>query len=259
MAVSYLGGRIIGDARKGRRSSQPTATLPLSGNHLLDALPKNERESLIQDAEERALRAGDVLYEPARRIGTVFFPTTAVVSVCILSEEGTWLGTAITGSQGFVGLPVFLGPAMTPNRMASVLLSGEALALTADTFLGHVEASPKLTELLGRYTAAFITQVAQAVLCEHEHKVESRVARWLLTLHDQIRGDRLSLTQETLSRMVGARRSSVSEAVGSLAHQGAIRRSRGHIDVVDGSRLEKSACRCYDVIRQEVARVLPLA
>lgn len=247
------------DSSHQRRGSRSVPMAVLSGNLLLDALPENQRLALIQDAEERELSSGETLFQPHGRIGTVLFPTTAVASLCILSREGTWLGTAITGSEGFVGLPVFLGSSTTPNRLATVLIPGRAFALGVDAFLQHVDASPKLSKLLRRYTQAFITQLTQAVLCGNEHRVEERTARWLLLLHDRVPAKGFPLTHESLARMVGALRPSVTEAIGNLTRHGAIQHSRGGIAVADRARLEERACECYTVIREELERLLPLA
>lgn len=240
-----------------RHSAEPVAEVR-SSNLLVDALPEKQRKELLEVSEDRELRVGDVLYEPGRRMGTVYFPTSVVVSMCILTKEGTWLGTGITGSEGFIGLPVFLGSGITPNRMAMVLIPGRALALQADAFLHQLEASPPLAGLLRRHTQVFITQLAQAVLCEHEHRVEERVARWLLMGHDRVPEEGLPITHESLARLVGARRPSVTEAIGRLARRGAIAQSRRHIAVMDRGVLEQTACECYEVIRDELQRLMPL-
>jgi CRP-like cAMP-binding protein len=97
-------------------------------------------------------------------------------------------------------------------------------------------------------------QSTQLAACNRLHDVEERLARWLLMSHDRIGGKTLPLTQEFLSQMLGTRRSTVSVAASVLQRAGMISYTRGNVTIVNKSKLEDTACDCYELIRQQKNR-----
>src|SRR5690606_29909394 len=81
------------------------------------------------------------------------------------------------------------------------------------------------------------------------HRLDERLARWLLTIHDRADSDRVVLTQSDIAGMLGVRRATVSEVGSALEERGLIRRGRGWVEVLDRKALEGAACGCYALMR----------
>lgn len=224
-------------------------------NRILAALPPAEWERLRGAAERVPLALRQVVFEPHRTIEHVYFVESGVVSVLGLMEDGSAIETATVGNEGMVGVPVFLG-AMQMAGQAFAQVPGEAWRLPAGALREEVRRGSALATLLGRYTQALFTLVAQSSACNRKHPVEQRCARWLLMTHDRVPGDSFELTQHFLSQMLGVRRATVSEAAGALQQRGLIDYTRGRITIVDRAGLEAAACVCYAIIRNEFARML---
>ncbi|HEU4561941.1 MAG TPA: Crp/Fnr family transcriptional regulator [Longimicrobium sp.] len=172
-----------------------------------------------------------------------------------LMDDGSAVETATIGNEGLVGVPVFLG-AMQMAGQAFAQVPGEAYRLPAGALREEVRRGSALATLLGRYTQALFTLVAQSSACNRKHAVEQRCARWLLMTHDRVPGDTFELTQHFLSQMLGVRRATVNEAAAALQERGLIDYTRGRITIIDRAGLEAAACACYAIIRNEFARML---
>ncbi|HEX2078498.1 MAG TPA: Crp/Fnr family transcriptional regulator [Longimicrobium sp.] len=224
-------------------------------NRLLAALPPEDWERLRPGLERVRMELREVVFEPNRTIQHVYFPEDAVISILGLMEDGSAVETATVGCEGMAGVPVFLG-AMQMAGQAFAQVPGEAWRMPAGALREEVRRGGALAQLLGRYTQALFTLVAQSSACNRKHPVEQRCARWLLMTHDRVGGDTFELTQHFLSQMLGVRRATVSEAAGALQARGLIDYSRGRITVEDRAGLEAAACACYAIIRAEFARML---
>lgn len=224
-------------------------------NRILAALPPDERARLNGALEWVPLPFRQVVFEPNQIIEHVYFPEEGVVSIIGLMEDGSAVETATVGNEGMAGVPVFLG-AMQMAGQAFVQVPGSAWRLHARALREEVRRGGALSRLLGRYTQALFTLVAQSSACNRKHAVEQRCARWLLMTHDRVDGDTFELTQHFLSQMLGVRRATVSEAAGALQDRGLIQYTRGRITVLDRPGMEAAACACYGIIRAEFARML---
>ncbi|HEU0299060.1 MAG TPA: Crp/Fnr family transcriptional regulator [Longimicrobium sp.] len=224
-------------------------------NHILAALPAEDRDRLRPALERVRMEIREVVFEPNRTIQHVWFPEEGVISIVGLMEDGSGVETATVGCEGMVGVPVFLG-AMQMAGQAFVQVPGVAWRMPAGVLREEVRRGGALAQLLGRYTQALFTLVAQSSACNRKHPVEQRCARWLLMSHDRVDGDTFELTQHFLSQMLGVRRATVSEAAGALQARGLIEYTRGRITVEDRAGLEAVACACYAIIRGEFARML---
>jgi CRP-like cAMP-binding protein len=225
-------------------------------NHLLAALAPPEYERWLPALEAVALPLGQVLYEPGDTLTHVYFPTTAIVSLLYVMENGASAEIAVVGNEGIVGISLFMGGQSTPSR-AVVQSAGAAFRLVAGLMKTEFDRNGLVLHLFLRYTQALITQMAQTAVCNRHHNLDQQLCRWLLLSLDRLNRDELIMTQELISNMLGVRREGVTEAALKLQAAGLIRYSRGHITVLDRAGIERGACECYKVVKNEYDRLLP--
>jgi CRP-like cAMP-binding protein len=225
-------------------------------NHLLAALPPHDYERLLPNLELAHLPLGWAVYEAGGELGYVYFPTTSIVSLLYVMNDGAAAEIAVTGSDGLVGIALFMGGETTPSR-AVVQSGGYGYRLEAAVLKREFEQGGTLQHLALRYTQALITQMAQTAVCNRHHSVEQQLCRWLLLSLDRLPSNELSMTQELIANMLGVRREGVTEAAGKLQKGGLIHYSRGHITVLDRAKLETRVCECYAVVKKEYDRLLP--
>lgn len=224
-------------------------------NHLLAALPEGDFRRLSPDLELTAMPLGEALYESGGRLQHVYFPTTSIVSLLYVMEDGASAEIAVVGNEGILGISLFMGGETTPSR-AVVQSAGYGYRMKAQLLKQEFSRSGPVMRLLLRYTQALITQMAQTAVCNRHHSVEQQLCRWLLLSLDRLATEELSMTQELIANMLGVRREGVTEAAGRLQRAGLIRYSRGRITVTDRPGLEKQACECYAVVKKEFDRLL---
>lgn len=224
-------------------------------NHLLDALLKVDYDRLFPHLELVEMPLGEVLCESGDQLQHVYFPTTSIVSLLYVMEDGASAEIAVVGNEGILGVPVLLGGESTPGR-AVVQSAGHGYSMKSQILKNEFNQAGPLQRLLLRYTQALITQMAQTAVCNRHHTVEQQLCRWLLLSIDRLSGDELNMTQELIANMLGVRREGVTEAAGALQHLGLIHYSRGHIKVIDRKGLEAKSCECYQVVKDEFDRLL---
>ena len=224
-------------------------------NRLLSLLSDDDYERLRPHLLLCAFEYRKSLYEASRPIEQVYFPVEGVASLVITADDGSSAEVGTIGSEGLVGLPVCLGDRDAPSAVY-VQVPGKALRIDAGTFRGELGRSPTLHTITLRYAHAFFNQVAQSAACAHLHRVEQRCCRWLLMTRDRMPSDDFLLTHEFLGMMLGVRRTTVTEVMGSLQKAGLIRYRRGHVTVLDAGALRQRACECYDISRLEFDRLL---
>jgi CRP-like cAMP-binding protein len=225
-------------------------------NQLLASLPAAEWERWRPELEPVDLPLGKVLYESGRKLAHVYFPTTAIVSLLYVMEDGASAEIAVVGHEGLVGVSLFMGGQSTTSR-AVVQCAGHGFRLKADQMMLEFNRGGPVLHLLLRYTQALITQMAQTAVCNRHHSLDQQLCRWLLLSLDRLPSNVLSMTQELISNMLGVRREGVTEAAGLLQAAGLIKYHRGRITVVDRSGLKKRCCECYAVVKIEYDRLLP--
>ncbi len=196
-----------------------------------------------------------MLYESGVALSHVYFPTTAIVSLLYVMENGASAEIAVVGNEGLVGISPFMGGETTPSR-AVVQSGGQGFRMRAETLKDEF-ANPSVMHLLLRFTQALITQMAQTAVCNRHHLLDQQLARWLLLSHDRLQGDELVMTQELIANMLGVRREGVTAAAHKLQQAGVIDYARGHIRLLDRARLEQRSCECYAVVKKEYDRLLP--
>jgi hypothetical protein len=67
----------------------------------------------------------------------------------------------------------------------------------------------------------------------------------------------LTVTHEQIGKMLGVRREGITAEASKLQAEGLIRYRRGLVAVVDHAGLEKLACECFGIVKEEYARLLP--
>ena len=224
-------------------------------NQLLAALPAAEWQRWLPQLEWVNLPLGEILYESGSTLSHVYFPTTAIVSLLYVMENGASAEIAVVGNEGIVGVSLFMGGESTPSR-AVVQSAGQGFRLSSDAIKDEFKRAPVL-HLLLRYTQALITQMAQTAVCNRHHSLDQQLCRWLLLSLDRLRGLELVMTQELIANMLGVRREGVTEGALKLQKAGLIRYSRGRITVLDRAGLEARSCECYAVVKKEYDRLLP--
>lgn len=225
-------------------------------NQLLAALPEAEWRRWLPQLELVNLELGQVLYESGAKMTYVYFPTSAIVSLLYMLENGASAEIAVVGFEGLVGISIFMGGGSTPSR-AVVQSAGMGYRLRADAIQKEFGHSGPVMHLLLRYTQALLTQMAQTAVCNRHHALDQQLCRWLLLSLDRLQGHELVMTQELIATMLGVRREGVTEAALKLQKAGLIRYARGHISVLDRPGLEQRTCECYAVVRKEYDRLLP--
>ena len=198
---------------------------------------------------------GQVLYESNSTMTHVYFPTTSIVSLLYVMENGASAEIAVVGSEGIVGISLFMGGESTPSR-AVVQSAGRGFRLLARAIKDEFN-RPAVLHLLLRYTQALITQMAQTEVCNRHHSLDQQLCRWLLLSLDRSQGVELVMTQELIANMLGVRREGVTDGALKLQKAGPIRYARGRIKVLDRPGLEKRTCECYAVVKKEYDRLLP--
>ncbi|WP_295991358.1 Crp/Fnr family transcriptional regulator [Rugamonas sp.] len=224
-------------------------------NHLLAALLETEFNRLSPHLEPIMMRLGDVLYESGGQLQYVYFPTSAIVSLHYVLENGSSSEMAGVGNEGVLGVSLFMGGNTTPSR-AVVQTGGHGYRLKSHILMEEFNRAGSVMRLLLRYTQALLTQMAQTAVCNRHHTVEQQLCRWLLLTLDRLPTSELTMTQELIANMLGVRREGVTVAAGRLQDYGYISCRRGHITVLDRKGLEADVCECYGVVKKEFARLL---
>ena len=224
-------------------------------NRLLSLLSDDDYERLRPHLSHVVLDYRKSLYEAQRPIDHVYFPINGVASLVITTDDGASAEVGTIGSEGMVGLPVCLGDKDAPSSVY-VQVPGTALGIETGIFRGELERNPALNLIMLRYAHAFFNQVAQSAACAHLHRVEQRCCRWLLMTRDRMPSGDFLLTHEFLGMMLGVRRTTVTDVMGSLQKAGLIRYRRGHVTILDHEALRERACECYEISKLEFDRLL---
>lgn len=227
----------------------------LQDNRLLAALPSEDCARLLPQLMPVTWALGDVLYEPDRAIGYLYFPTTAIVSLVYTMVDGATAEMGMVGNEGVVGIALFMGGNTTPNR-AVVQVAGDAFRLAATVLHAEFQRGGALQLELLRYTQALITQISQTAVCNRLHPLNERLCRWLLLTFDRVPTAEVPMTHELLAHMLGVRRESITAAARHLQEMHLIRYGRGHITLLDRHGLEATVCECYRVVKNEYTRLL---
>jgi CRP-like cAMP-binding protein len=223
-------------------------------NRLLAALPAIELERIKSHLELVHMPLGDVLCESGGRLPYVYFPTSTIISLHYILENGASSEIAGVGNEGLLGISLIMGGESTPS-WATVQTAGYGYRLKASLLLQEFNQGGPIQRLLLRYTQALITQISQTAVCNRHHTIEQQLCRWLLLTLVRLNSQELVMTQELIASMLGVRREGITEAAGKLQQAEIIRYRRGHITVLDRTGLETHVCECYEVVKKEFDRL----
>jgi len=242
-------------------ASMPTKTKnpkadEVKQNHLLAMLPAAELARWLPELEAVDMPLGYVVYESGSLMTHVYFPTTSIVSLLYVMENGASAEIAVVGNEGLIGVSLFMGGGSTPSRAVNQS-AGKGFRLKASVMQEEFDRAGPVMHLLLRYTQALLTQMAQTAVCNRHHSLDQQLCRWLLLSLDRLRGNELVMTQELIANMLGVRREGVTEAALKLQRAGLISYTRGRIKVQDRPGLQLRSCECYGVVKKEYDRLLP--
>ncbi|MDP4028936.1 MAG: Crp/Fnr family transcriptional regulator [Gallionella sp.] len=224
-------------------------------NHLLALLPQEIFERIAPHLELISMPLGEALYEPGGQLHYAYFPTTAIVSLHYVMENGASAEIAGVGNDGVVGVALFMGGNTTPSQ-ATVCAGGYGYRIKARLMMEEFNRAGPMMRLMLRYTQALITQMSQTAVCNRHHSMEQQMCRWLLFTLDRSASHELVMTQELIASMLGVRREGITETAGNLQRAGLISYRRGHITALDRHGLEARTCECYNVVKKEFQRLL---
>jgi len=225
------------------------------GNLLLAALPQPDLQLLVRHFRMVQLERDAVLLRSGDPVDRIYFPLSGLIAFIMDMPNGQTVATAIVGNEGAVGVLSTLGPVLSPMT-AVVRVAGLALQISSTRFQTVLGDSNALNVAVQTHARALMAQFQHVAACNALHSVEARLARWLLHVHDQVEGDVLPLTQETLAEFLGVRRTTVTQVISKLREQGAIRSNRRSLIEIDRPRLEAAACECYDLMRRRIGRIV---
>jgi CRP-like cAMP-binding protein len=225
-------------------------------NRLLNALPQALFEKFAPHLKQVSLPRGERLHEPGETIDALYFPLNCVLSITITLSDGTTAETGLIGNREVIGVNAFVGGKETTQTTYIVQIPGDAMKLDAKILLEEFDRNKDLRDVTLRYTQAFIAQVSQTTACNSLHKIDQRLARWLLEVHDRVEGDEVALTQELMADMLGVRRAGVTQTAQKLQEGGLIHYKRGHVHILNRSGLEAYSCECFHTVKDEYDRLL---
>jgi CRP-like cAMP-binding protein len=237
-------------------TTQTTAAPDPRQNQILAALPKAEFERLLPDLQLVPMPVRWTLSESGDHVNFLHFPISGIVSLIYALEDGSSSEIALVGNEGLVGISIYMGGESMPSS-TEVQSPGQAYRLSRKVMKREFDLGGQLQHLALLYTQALICQTSQTAVCNQHHAVDQRFCRWLLMSVDRLHSDKMKITHEQISHLLGVRRESVSQTAGRLQKDGLIAVARGSITVIDRPALEARVCECYAVVRDECARLLP--
>jgi CRP-like cAMP-binding protein len=218
-------------------------------NGILAALLATEYRRLLPGLEHVTLRRGEAIYQADQEIADVFFPEDAVVTMVAATADRRTVEVGVIGREGVVGINIFLGGLITPDK-AIVQLPGGAFRMPSRVLRREARFGTPLHRLLLDYTRAFLAVISQSVTCSQHHRIEQRLARWLLTMHAYAPSGQFVMSHQSIAAVLGARRVSVSEAAHRFREDALIDYRRGRIVVLDKVGLQQKSCECLAIIRR---------
>jgi len=219
-------------------------------NDLLHALLSSEYKRLSLKLQQVDLKPGEIIYQADQRIDYVYFPETAVVAMIDTVDDGSTIEVGIIGHEGMVGINIFLGCLVTPDK-AIVQISGSAMRMKTSDLRKELRFGSPLQRLLLRYTQVLLAVISQSVACSQHHSLSQRLARWLLTMHDHAESNEFVMSQADIAAMLGVRRVGITKAAGEFQAAGLMTYSRTRIRILNEAGLKQKSCECYRFMRKQ--------
>ncbi len=225
-------------------------------NLILGALLDADYKRLLPALQFVEMPLGQVLYEMDVPMTHAYFPVTGIISLLYVMESGESAEIAVVGSEGMIGVSLFMGGDSTTSRSVTQN-AGCGYRLKASILRREFALAGPLQYLLLRYTQTLMVQMMQTAACNRHHTLDQQLCRWLLVSIDRLPGDVLTMTQRLIANMLGVSLDGMAEALDRLQEDGLVHHSNGVITVLDRSALERRVCECYLVVKNEFNRLLP--
>lgn len=232
--------------RSGERTN--AAGKPVS-NMILLSVPNDEYRAIRPYLEYLTLPSHLTLHEPSEKLKHIYFPNSGLVSLIVPMKDGQTVEAGVVGNEGAAGVPIVVGLTKSPVREI-VQISGDGFRLRASAMQDIVKSVLEFQRTFTRYAVVQGMQVAQTVACNRLHRIEQRLARWLLMADDRVSSTVVAMTHDSLAAILGTNRPTVSAAAAVLQRRKTIKYGRGKVTILNRRKLEASACECYRVIRQ---------
>jgi CRP-like cAMP-binding protein len=226
-------------------------------NALLERLPQDDYERLVRSLNVVSITTHQTLQNAHAPVQRIYFPTGGVYSITQVTADGQMAGTAIVGHEGFIGIDAVFEGDLEGGEASVEIPDGDVHVMSVTTFRDEMKRRGPFYDVICRYAHAFVAGLAQAVACNALHPVEKRCAKTLLEIHDRMARDDFPLSQESLARMLGVRRATVTLAAGALHRAGFIDYEYTRIVVRNRAGLEANSCECYTTVKEYFARLLP--
>lgn len=234
----------------GKKTSQPQSSKWVA-NRILASLPEDEYLGLFANLQPVHLKKGTIIYQAGDQIKDCYFSLNGMISVLSTTENHKTVEIAMIGNEGLIGIAGVLQMNVTPYQKI-VQIESEAMRIRSDALRNEFHKGGRLQKLLLSYIHSLICQISQSAVCNRFHTVEQRLCRWLLITGDRVQSNVFSLTQESISHMLGTPRTNVSMIANPLQDQGLIYYKRGIITIVDREALEGTACECYRIVKKQI-------
>jgi CRP-like cAMP-binding protein len=226
-----------------------------SPNRLLAALPPEDFRRVQALLTPIPLKLKRILYKPGDVVDDVYFPGGGFVSVVTVLANGDMVEVATIGREGMVGVSAVNTGYREPSLTMVQMETESAFLMTAAAFRREMDRRGPFFDLVTRFAQALLGVSMQCTACNAVHRIEQRLAKWLLLAHDRVAASQFPLTQEFVAMMLGAARPTVTIVAGTLQRAGLITYKRGKIVVVDRTALEQASCECYGVTTALLERV----
>lgn len=240
------------------RAFSPREMLPMQkyeewrspDNRLLATLPVKDYERLLPHLQNMTLSYREVLHETGDAVEYVYFPNDAVLVLLSSVNKNAAVEVGLVGREGMVGVSILFGGKVIPHQVV-VLSPGGVMRMKAEVLKKEFKRSSSLQDVLLPYAQAVLTQNAQSASCHRYHTPRERLSRLFLMIQDRASSDEFRVTHEFLAQMLGTRRATITEAAHDLQQRGLIAYHRGRVRVLNRQALEKAACNCYGIIREQ--------
>jgi len=223
----------------------------LMNNALLARMDADDREAMERAGKIVRLTQGQILFEPDEDLQAVWFPLDGAVSLVVVMADGSAVESLMVGREGATDTLSYATPSRSAAR-AVVQLPGEALRVDAARLRELARNRSGLRAVLELFAGRATLELQQIAACNAVHRLEPRLAKWLLNSQDRAGSTVLPLTQEFLGDMLGAQRTTVTAVASALQRTGAISYKRGRITVLDRPALERASCECYAATQRRV-------
>lgn len=226
-----------------------------AGNLLLATLSAEIRGLIEPAGEIVELAVGERVQHRGEDVNWSYFPfDTTMISLVVELADGRSVQVASIGREGAVGGIVSCGHAPA-FAQAQVMVPGPAMRVPMSALEGAKSNSGFVANLFCRFSDYLLAEVMQSAACNAFHSIQQRAARWLLTAQDRA-GDRIELTQEALSGLLGVQRTTLNAVVRAFQDEGLITIRRGRVVVLDREGLRQRSCECYSIVGDHFGAVI---